>query len=171
MEEIEQNAEQPKRKSAEDKNLIFGLAIIIIFIAVFLGARNWLTEISNDDLNPTNNTASFQPKTNNSGAPTQVNGDPNTGVEISVNYEKEKSQNQSVFQLAFNTHTIDYSSYNFQENIVLKDIQNKEYKAVSVVKRGEGHHQSIEIIFPLVSSPFKLILKNLAGAPERMFNF
>lgn len=175
MEEIKQYQKNPEQnieqKTGDGKNLIFGLAIVVIFIVAFLGAKNWLAGIAGDGSNPANSAAPAQTETNNSGASTQVNGDPNTGVEITAVYEKEKSQNQTAFQLSFSTHVVDYSSYNFQENIVLRDDQNKEYKAVSVTKQGSGHHQSVEITFPLVSSPFKLIVKNLANVPERVFNF
>lgn len=101
----------------------------------------------------------------------QTNGDANTGIEVIVNYEKDKSQSSAVFRIGFSTHVIDYSDYNFNENIVLRDSQNKEYKAANIAKEGSGHHQAIEITFPLVSSPFKLVVKNLAGVPERDFDF
>lgn len=101
----------------------------------------------------------------------QTDGDQSSGVEVTAVYEKEKSQTQTFFKLYFNTHTVDFSNYDFQENVVIRDSQGKEYKALNVAKEGAGHHQSVEIAFPLAASPFKLVIKNLAGVPAREFNW
>lgn len=151
------------------KNLIFVLALATIFITVFYAALYFFNPGGSNDQNSPANSAggSFSA----GSALTQTNGDPNTGVEVTATYEKEKSQNQTMFEISFSTHVADYSDYNFKENIVLKDGQTNEYKADNLVKEGSGHHQSIEISFPSVSSPFKLLVKNLAGVPERIFNW
>ncbi len=102
---------------------------------------------------------------------TQIDGDQSSGVEVTAVYEKEKSQTQTFFKLYFNTHTVDFSGYDFQENVAIKDSQGKEHKAADIAEEGAGHHQSIEIAFPLAASPFKLVIKNLAGVPAREFNW
>lgn len=151
------------------KNLIFIFASAAIFISVFYVALYFLNPAKPDNQNsPVNSAGNFS---NAENGLTQTSGDPNTGVEITANYEKEKSQNKTIFKISFSTHVADYSDYNFRENIVLRDGQNKEYKTDNFVKEGSGHHQSIEISFPPVSSPFKLVVKNLAEVPERIFNW
>lgn len=168
----EQKFEQKRRN---DINLsfiviLFGALLIVLLFSFKDWAANKRKEYNNNPINQ------FDSNTLNSAGNqdsnlAQVNGDQASGVEVTAVYEKDKSRNQLFFKLYFNTHAADYSGYDFQSNIVIKDSQGKEYKALSVAKEGAGHHQSIEIIFPFPSSPFNLVVKNLAGVPERIFNW
>lgn len=151
------------------KNFIFIFASAAIFISVFYAALYFLNPAKPDNQNSPADSAGNSSNAEN--ALTKTNGDANTDVEVTAAYEKEKSQNKTVFKISFSTHVADYSDYNFRENIVLRDGQNNEYNADNLVQEGSGHHQSIEISFPPVSSPFKLLVKNLAGVPERVFTW
>ncbi len=150
------------------KNLIFGAAVALIFIGVIFTAIYFINRPKSVGLNPQN---SINNSSRADSALVQTIGNPNEGIEITAVYEKENSQKQTIFKLSFNTHTVDFSGFDFKENVVLLDKYGKEIKASNLSREGAGHHQSIEIAFPLVASPFKLAVKNLAGIPERVFNF
>lgn len=161
-----------EQKSGNGKKIIFILTIVAIFTSIFF--RSWIkTGQENYNNNPINRSYSniTSDSGDQSGNLTQINGDAGNGVEVMAIYEKDKSQNQLFFRLSFSTHVIDYSDYNFQKDIIIKNSQGKEYKASSLMKEGSGHHQSVSIVFPAVSSPFILIVKNLAGVAEREFSF
>lgn len=179
MNEAKQEQRKPEQKSEQKyKNGINILFIIILFgallIVLFFSFKGWAAnkqkEYSDNPINRSN------PNTSNSAGNqdsslTQINGDQASGIEVTAVYEKDKSQDQLFFKLYFNTHAADYSGYDFQSNIIIRDSQGKEYKALNISKEGVGHHQSIEITFPFLSSSFKLVVKNLAGVPERVFNW
>lgn len=179
MEDAGQNQKNAEQKSEQrhrsNKSLLFVVILFIISLAVLFFSLRDLIESKQKEYND-NPVDRVYPNNSNSagsqnGSLTQINGDQSSGVEVTAVYEKEKSQNQIFFKLYFNTHAVDYSNYDLRSNIVIKDLQGKEYKVVDVVKEGSGHHQSFEITFSLISPPFKLVVKNLAGVLEREFSF
>jgi len=179
MGEIKQEREKveqkPKQISGDNGSLLFvAVLFIILLIVLFFSLNNRI----GGKLKKNNDNPAAQVYSNNSSGAgnqgdnlTQTNGDSSNGVEVTAVYEKDKSQKQIFFKLYFNTHVIDYSSYDFQENIVIKDSQGKVYNASNITKEGTGHHQSIEIIFLSLPFPFKLVVKNLAGVAVREFNW
>jgi len=184
-EEINQDQKNPeqyiRQKSGNNRNLVYILIAIIAVIVIFFFVRDWRSgqygkwladerKLSNNPVNRVYPNVSSGVE-NQGDNLTQTNGDQSSGAEVTAIYEKEKSQNQIFFKLYFNTHAVDYSNYDFQENVVIKDSQGKVYKAVNIAKEGAGHHQSVEMAFPLASSPFKLIVKNLADVAERTFSW
>lgn len=178
MEEISQKQGDLEQKSGRWRGGGKLLLAVILFIALLIVLFFSFKSLMEDERKENSNNSINQIYPNDSNTAgnqdsnlTQINGDQASGVEVTAVYEKEKSQNQIFFKLYFNTHAADYSDYNFQQNIVIKDSQGKLYSALNIAKEGSGHHQSIEMAFPSASSPFKLVVKKLADVPERIFDW
>ena len=73
------------------------------------------------------------------------------------------------FDIAINTHTVDMSAFNPQTQIVLQDGTGNNVTPSNIATEGSGHHQTLKVSFPKVVSPWKLIVRDLAGIPAREF--
>ena len=76
------------------------------------------------------------------------------------------------FEIWMNTHSVDLN-YDMLKSVVLRDDLEKEYAPITWDGEGSGgHHRSGIIKFaPLTSKAIKLIVKNVAGVPERVFEW
>lgn len=149
------------------------ILIIIVLLTLGIGIFQW---------NQTN------PVSQNSGQDTsgvilnEVKGSPDGGgiqklekgegnVTVLVEYLAEKSNKSNmVFRIALDTHSVDLDSFDFRKDINLeKDGQSFPPQLVS--QEGSGHHRSAEITFPITSTPFNIVVKNLSNIPRREFSF
>lgn len=77
------------------------------------------------------------------------------------------------FEIAMDTHSVDLS-YDMLKTVVLRDNSGKEFFPIDWDGAGPGgHHRSGTIKFaPLkISNSITLLVKNVAGVPERVFKW
>jgi hypothetical protein len=105
----------------------------------------------------------FEARTNNERA-----------VRVDVKPVQLKTGETAIFELRLNTHSVNLD-YDLVQICVLQDGNGKQYNAVKWdgSPRG-GHHRSGKLEFPkLEGNPpsVKLIVKNISGVPERIFEW
>lgn len=78
------------------------------------------------------------------------------------------------FEIAMNTHSVDLSA-DMLKSVLLRDDAGKEYAPIKWDgPDGGGHHRSGRIEFPALPGNVRsvtLIVKNIAGVPERDFKW
>lgn len=75
------------------------------------------------------------------------------------------------FDIAINTHTADLSAFDPENQIVLTGADGKDTLSSSVTREGSGHHQNLQITFPTVEKPWKLLVRDVGGISEREFSW
>ena len=80
-----------------------------------------------------------------------------------------------VFNVVLDTHSAELDQYRFEDIVVLRDQAGKEHKPQITSTKGSGHHREAVLEFKnadLSDSDYvELVIKNLAGVPERVFKF
>jgi hypothetical protein len=105
----------------------------------------------------------FEAKTSNESA-----------VRVDVKPVQLTTGKPAIFEIRLNTHSVNLA-YDLREVCVLQDVSGKQYKAVKWDGSPPGgHHRSGKLEFPkLEGNPqsVKLIVKNISGVPERIFEW
>lgn len=92
-------------------------------------------------------------------------------VTVTIQYLPEKSDTKiAVFQISFNTHSVDLDSFDPNTQITLEK-DGKILKPQSINPTGSSHHKEFDITFEKVKSPFSIVITNLANIPKREFTF
>jgi hypothetical protein len=90
------------------------------------------------------------------------------GINIAITYLPEITD-ATAFDIKVTAHK-DYND-NFKENSYLKDSNGKIYKPLSY-EGTTGHHASGTLKFPKIEGKrFKLVIQNVAGVQERVFEW
>ncbi|MBI5892876.1 MAG: Spy/CpxP family protein refolding chaperone [Deltaproteobacteria bacterium] len=78
-----------------------------------------------------------------------------------------------VFNIIFDTHSVNLDTFKFNEGIILKDDKGKTYKPASVKETGSGHHREADVKFknPGKVKSIEIIVKDLAGVKETLFKW
>ncbi len=96
------------------------------------------------------------------------------GVTVKVTYENPSDKNP-VFDVAFDTHTVDLDRYRFEDITVLRDDSGKVYNATLVSSSGTGHHREANLEFKDAdisrAKSVEVVVKGVAGVDERVFRF
>lgn len=107
--------------------------------------------------------ASFETRTNEGGS-----------VTVSVTPLNLEPGSPSEFEVAMNTHSVDLSN-DMLDTVVVRDDAGKEYTPTAWEGPGAGgHHRSGILKFPALAANARavtLIVKNVAGVPERLFKW
>lgn len=91
------------------------------------------------------------------------------GVAVSVTLER--IDGTLTFKVALNTHTVNLDGYRFNEILVLR-ADGTEYTPRVIATTGAGHHRSAVVEFDNPKVPdFKIVVKEVAGVKERVFDF
>lgn len=108
-----------------------------------------------------------QPTTTASGlAKENTGGDVTVGITPAVAGEAELG-----FDVAINTHTVDMSAFDPKKQIVLVGADGKDVLSSKVAVEGSGHHQQLQVAFPKVVKPWKLVVRDVGGVPTREFSW
>ncbi len=80
-----------------------------------------------------------------------------------------------VFRLTLDTHSVDLSRFDVAANTVLRDASGREFQAAGWEdERRDSHHRAGKLRFPVpdnLSGQISLVVRNLAGVPERVLSF
>ena len=95
----------------------------------------------------------------------------NSESAVTVDLTPKFENGKLYVNMEVNTHTVDLSSYNLEDIIVL-EFENKKIKPVSAPELS-GHHNSVQLIFDVGKelSNFKIIVKDLPDIQERVFEW
>lgn len=80
-----------------------------------------------------------------------------------------------VFRLTLDTHSVDLSRFDVAANTTLRDASGREFQAAGWEdERRDSHHRAGTLRFPApdnLSGQVALVVRNLAGVPERVLSF
>ncbi len=83
----------------------------------------------------------------------------------------ESSDGTMKFKIALETHTVALNGYKFDEIVALR-ADGKDYKGTVLSQEGSGHHRGALIEFENPKTKkFEIIIKDVAGVKERVFEF
>ena len=96
-----------------------------------------------------------------------------TVIAVFKNPDSLGGKDKLVFNIKFDTHTVNLDAFKFNEGIVLKDDKGNIYKPASVKETGSGHHREADVKFknPGKVKSIELIVKDLAGVKETVFKW
>lgn len=96
------------------------------------------------------------------------------GVTAKVTYSNP-GEMIPVFDIVLDTHSVELDQYRFEDIVVLRDQAGKEHKPELTSSKGSGHHREATLQFEeadLSGSDYvELVIKGVAGVPERVFKF
>ena len=78
------------------------------------------------------------------------------------------------FQVILDTHSVNLDAYDLKSMTILRDDAGKYYAATRVENKGSGHHREATVSFAKLDPDAKrveLVLKDVAGVPERVFRW
>ena len=146
------------------------IAIVGLIVAVVVtGLAVW---------NMTRAAGTTTPVTNQAGTNTQIND----GGQVTVKVTWPGKSAGPVFTLEMDTHMVDLDGYNMHQLAVLRSDQGQELQAMQWNAPMGGHHRNGTLSFPTTfadgtpvigskSHKLTLIIRNVAGIPERMFQW
>jgi hypothetical protein len=94
------------------------------------------------------------------------------GVTMSVTYLHPQGVNETRFEVALDSDSIDLDAYDLKALSVVRDDTGKNYQAIRVDNKGGGHHREITVVFPKVSPLAKrleLVIRNVGRIKTRSF--
>lgn len=120
----------------------------------------------------------------NRGNSTLTNGEGAVRIAITyLNPIEKVEDNQLVFRVSMDTHSVNLDQYRMEELTVLRDDKGNEYEAQGWFSpRGRGHHRSGVVKFsnkntsgrPIIDPQTKyieVIIKGVNGIPQRVFKW
>ncbi|OGO30771.1 MAG: hypothetical protein A2Z29_03715 [Chloroflexi bacterium RBG_16_56_11] len=103
------------------------------------------------------------------------------GVTIEVEWVRSQDaaeNNNAVFQVAMDTHSINLDGYDLKELAVLRDDKGNEYTPASWESGPGGHHREGILTFSLAYSPersgqksIEMVIRDVAGVSERVLRW
>lgn len=157
------------------------LVIIIIIIAIISAVlisreikENKISKpnISNSTINSLNNNFSNTNISINTQSPYTTQTNKEGEVTIEVTPKKIGTGEKNIFEISFNTHSVNLD-FNFTKIIVLEDNLGNKYQAMEWTGSNSGHHLNGDIIFPKINEQAKsinLIIKEIEGM-EKTFSW
>jgi hypothetical protein len=99
---------------------------------------------------------------------------PGGGVTVDVTFLKERAEGPT-FQVVLDTHSGSVDGYRFEEIVRLRDGKGGEAAPAAVESaKGSGHHREATVRFAWPEpkpKTLELIVKGVAGVPERVFRW
>ena len=147
-------------------------AVALAIVVVLLGVGLW---IWNTTRPPYANVAPL--RTASAGAMQT-----NEGGQVTIAATWQRSDTQTLFKVAMNTHAIDLDGYDLKQLAVLRIDGGQEIQPTSWEAPKGGHHRSGTLTFPAVDAngralfasstrTIELVIRNVAGVPERVFTW
>lgn len=97
------------------------------------------------------------------------------GVTVKVTYKNPAEPKNPVFDIAFDTHSVDLDKYKIEDVTVLRDDKGKDYHPGLVSASGSGHHREATVEFKdsdiSGAKYIELVVEGVAGVDERVFKF
>ena len=96
------------------------------------------------------------------------------GVTVKVTYLNPQGTDDTRFQVALDTHSVNLDGYDLKNLSLLRDDAGQSYQATKVENKGSGHHREITLIFPKPSDGtkrFELVIQDIAKVKERSFSW
>ena len=96
------------------------------------------------------------------------------GVTAKATYLNPGSNDNLLFQVVLDTHSVGLDGYDLKSITVLRDDTGKSYLPAGAENKGSGHHREITLSFPKVSPEAKrleIVIKDIAGVKERSFRW
>ncbi len=99
------------------------------------------------------------------------------GVTVEATWLGNQEDGGLTFRLKFDTHSVDLSTFNVVENVLLRDDAGRELRAGDWRdERRDSHHRAGTVRFPALPpggdrSRLTLVIRNLAGVAERALTF
>ena len=95
------------------------------------------------------------------------------GVTVIVEYltSLNSKEGNLVFNIALDTHSVNFDDFEFDKDIILMDNKEKIYYPRILEEKGSGHHRKADVSFDYVPPPFSIIIKNVAAVDKRIFTF
>ena len=162
-------ADKQSRTRLFRAGLAGGLAILAI-VASACTATGRATAASQPAVVPTVATSN--------GAVTQTN----EGGQVTIAVTWDRGQSAPVFNVAMNTHSVDLDAVDLSQVAVLRTDQGAEVGPTGWDAPKGGHHRSGTLTFPAMTPSgavvlgdgtrsFELLIRNVAGVPEREFRW
>lgn len=149
------------------KKLVSSLAILVAFSFVAVGCGPTARPAA-EAPSPAAPTGAPQP------ARTTVRDQGAAGVTVTATWVGIQ-ENQLVFRLAFDTHSVDLSRFDVAANVALRDDSGRELSPAGWEdERRDSHHRAGTLRFPAPDGPSRrisLVVRNLAGISERVLTF
>ena len=96
------------------------------------------------------------------------------GVTVDVTFLKDRAD-AAAFQVVLDTHSGNLDGYRFEEIVRLRDGRGGEVAPAAVEgAKGSGHHREATVRFTWPDprpAGLELLVKGVAGVPERMFRW
>jgi hypothetical protein len=145
-------------------------AIPLLVVAIAAGTAIWIWNSTT-----TSSRTNTAPATAVSSGATQTN----EGGEVTIAATLQRSDTETVFNVAMNTHAVDLDGYDLKQLAVLRIDGGREVQPTSWDAPKGGHHRSGTLTFPATDADGKplmasgtrtieLIIRNVAGVPERV---
>ncbi|MDF1498636.1 MAG: hypothetical protein P1P85_04790 [Patescibacteria group bacterium] len=138
-----------KSSSKKSNNKIFAVLAIIILILVIISTLN-NNKSAQNNFDSKNNIKSENNKELVNKYQTKTDYQANVTIDVTPK-KLNLSEEKNVFEISFNTHSVDLS-YDFQKIIILKDDLGNTYQALEWTGGEGGHHMDGEIVFPKLNS-------------------
>jgi hypothetical protein len=95
-----------------------------------------------------------------------------TEAGVSAKVALESSNGIVVFRVALDSETENFDQYRFSESVTLRAAGGREFLARLRSQEGAGNHRSAILEFDNPGTKqFEIVLRNIAGVPERIFPF
>lgn len=149
--------EQQPRRSAV---WWYGAAITLVSLAI--GFYSWSSRTGTPELDttpPAGAALSALPKVNEGG-------------QVKITVTRQQTGAAIAFKVVLDTHAIDLDSYDLRELATLR-VDGNEIRAAGWDAPQGGHHREGTLLFPdtAASGPVELVIRDVAGVPERSFRW
>jgi hypothetical protein len=106
----------------------------------------------------------------------------NEGGQVTIAVAWDRGQSAPVFNVAMNTHSVDLDAVDLSQVAVLRTDHGAEVRPTGWDAPKGGHHRSGTLTFPTTTpsgavvlgdgtGSFELLIRNVAGVPEREFRW
>jgi hypothetical protein len=148
-------------------------AIPLLVVAIAAGAAIWIW-----------NYTTMSSRTNTAPAAAVSSGATQTdeGGQVTIAATLQRSDAETIFNVAMNTHAVDLDDYDLKQLAVLHIDGGREVQPISWDAPKGGHHRSGTLTFPATDADgtpltasatytIELVIRDIAGVPERSFRW
>ena len=147
--------------------------IQLLIVAIVAGAAIWIWNSAT-----TTSLMKTAPAAAMSAGATQTD----EGGQVTIAATLQRSDAETVFNVAMNTHAVDLDGYDLKQLAVLRIDGGREVQPTTWEAPKGGHHRSGTLTFPatgadgtpLIASgahTIELVIRDVAGVPERSFRW
>ncbi len=164
--DIEEEITKDEKKS--NKKIFIVLVIISLILGIIFIFNN--RKSGSDSLVSENKIENRYNQEADSKYQTKTDDQANVTIDVTPDLGLERQEN--IFELSFNTHSVDLN-FDFQKIIILRDDLGNIYQAQNWTGGQGGHHLSGEIIFPALNEDAKTIEMEIngVGGVKRVFKW